>query len=383
MKRKIISILLIIALLQTIVLNVFAATQSDLEEAKDKLNEAKDTNKELTAEKDTILNEISDLEDTIDKYEAEIEELNKNISKMEENIKEKNKEIEKLQKDFEEKKKLLEDRLVAIYEEGRITFLDVLLASENIWDYISMSSKVQQLTEFDNEQMDIVEKQKEEVEKAKQELETQQTELASQKKEVEEKQTKIKVAKVSKEAKLSTLTAEQKKLQEEINKYNKEVERIEEEIAKAAQNASEEYTGNFNGTLSWPLSSSSSYYNNITSYFGYREQPVAGASTYHRAIDIGVPVGTAVYSAGDGYVMTKGYSSVRGYYVMIKHADNLYTFYQHLSSILVSQGQSVKRAQQIAKSGNTGIGSGPHLHFEVRTSPYYGSEVNPLNYVHW
>ena len=336
MKQKIISIFLILVLLQAMILNVFAVSQSDLNEAKDKLNEATNSKRELTAEKDTILNEISDLEDTIDEYQAEIEDLNKKISKMESNIKEKNKEIEKLQKDFDEKKKMLEDRLVAIYEEGRITFLDVLLASENIWDYISMSSKVQQLTEFDNEQMDIVEKQKDAVEKAKKELETQKKELANEKKEVQDKQTKIKVAKASKEAKVASLTAEQKKLQEEINKYNKEVERIEEEIRKAAQSSSGQYVGNFNGTLSWPLSSTSRYYDNITSYFGYREAPVAGASTYHRAIDIGVPTGTPVYSAGDGYVMTKGYSSVRGYYVMVKHASDLYTFYQHLDSILVS-----------------------------------------------
>ncbi|MGN1269621.1 MAG: murein hydrolase activator EnvC family protein [Clostridia bacterium] len=380
MKRKIICVFLILALLQTITLNVFAVSQSDLNEAKDKLNAAKDSKKELTAEKDTILNEIAELEDTIDEYQAEIDALNKKISNTESNIEKKNEEIEKLQEEFEKKKKLLEDRLVAIYEEGRITFLDVLLASENIWDYISMSSKVQQLTEFDNEQMDIVEKQKEEVEKAKKELEDQKTELANQKNELKEKQTKIKVAKVNKEAKVSSLTAEQKKLQEEIDKYNKEVERIEEEIAKAAQDSDGKYGGNFSGVLSWPLPSNCTY---ISSYFGYRDQPVPGASTYHRAIDIGVSIGTPVYSAGNGYVMTKGYSSVRGYYVMVKHADNLYTFYQHLSSILVSQGQSVKRGQQIAKSGNTGIGSGPHLHFEVRTSPYYGSEVNPLNYVHW
>lgn len=380
MKRKIISVFLILALLQTVVLNVFAASQSDLNEAKDKLNSAKNSKKELTAEKDTILNEISDLEDTIDEYEDEIEVLNKKISKMESNIKDKNKEIDKLQKDFEEKKKLLEDRLVAIYEEGRITFLDVLLASENIWDYISMSSKVQQLTDFDNEQMEMVENQRKVVEKAKAELETQKIELANQKKDVKEKQTKIKVAKANKEAKVSSLTAEQKKLQEQINKYNKEVARIEEEIAKAAQSSSGEYGGNFNSTLRWPLPSNCTY---ISSYFGYRDQPVAGASTYHRAIDIGVSIGTPVYAAGDGYVMTKGYSDVRGYYVMVKHADNLYTFYQHLSRILVSQGQNVKKGDKIAKSGDTGIGSGPHLHFEVRTSPYYGSEVNPLNYVHW
>ncbi len=72
-----------------------------------------------------------------------------------------------------------------------------------------------------------------------------------------------------------------------------------------------------------------------------------------------------------------------GVYVMIKHANNLYTLYQHLSSSSVRVGQTVKRGQLIAHSGNTGISSGPHLHLEVRTSPYYGSEVDPLKYMHW
>ena len=132
--------------------------------------------------------------------------------------------------------------------------------------------------------------------------------------------------------------------------------------------------------LAWPLPSSYGR-SRITSYFGHREQPVAGASTYHRAIDIGVPIGTSVYAAADGYVVTTGYSSIRGNYIMVKHADNLYTFYQHLKSVAVPAGRNVSKGQTIAYSGNTGIGSGPHLHFEVRTSPNYGSEVNPLKYL--
>ena len=121
----------------------------------------------------------------------------------------------------------------------------------------------------------------------------------------------------------------------------------------------------------------------ITSYFGNRESPVPGASTNHRGIDIGVSTGTPVYSSADGYVLDVQYTGVRGLFVLIKHGNNLYTRYQHLSSSNVSAGQYVKRGQQIARSGNSGIGSGPHLHFEVLTRPYYGYEVNPLNYAHW
>lgn len=385
MKRKVISIFMILVMLQVMALQVIAASLEDQKsDMKDKVEEATQRKNAITAEKDDIVNEISELKDSISKYKSELTKLNSEIDDLESNIKKKNTEIKKLEKDYKEKEQLLEDRLVAIYEEGQITFLDALLSSENIWDYISMSSRVQELTIADNQQMEEVETKRKEVEKAKSDLEEEKTKLDSSKKRAEAKKEQLEVAKSSKESKVSSLTAEQKKLQTNIEKYKKEIDRIEEEIRKAAQQSNGHYNGNFNGVLAWPLSSRDTrYYNNITSYFGNREQPVPGASTNHRAIDIGVPVGTPIYSAEDGYVMTKGYSSVRGYYVMVKHANNLYTFYQHLSSILVSPGQTVSRGQQIAKSGDSGIGSGPHLHFEVRTSPYYGSEVNPLNYMHW
>lgn len=383
MRKKIISILLILILLQMTCVSVFATTQSDLNNAKNNLSTATKNKKAVTAEKETILNEIDDLEDEIASYQAEITELNSKITKMEKNIKEKNKEIEALQKEYDAKKKLLEDRLVAIYEQGRITFLDVLLASDNIWDYISMSSKVQQLTDADNEQMDKVEAQKDEVEKAKNALEKEKKELAESKKSVQDKQAKVKVAKDKKEAKVANLTAEQKKLQTQINNYNKEIQKLEEELAKSANDYNNSYTGKFVGTLRWPLSKSSPGYKNITSYYGNRQVPIAGATSDHRAIDIGVPTGTPVLSAGNGIVISTGYNSARGYFVIIKHADNLYTLYQHLSRILVSRGQTVSSGKTIAKSGSSGIGTGPHLHFEVRKSQYYGSEVNPLDYCHW
>ena len=385
MKRKIISIFVILVMLQVMVTQVIAASLEDQKsDIQDKVEEATQRKNDIIAEKDDIVNEISELEDSISKYESELAKLNSEIDDLENSIEEKSTEIKELEKDYEEKAQLLEDRLVAIYEEGQITFLDALLSSDNIWDYISMSSRVQELAIADNQQMEEVENKRQEVEKAKSDLEEEKTKLDSSKKEAEAKKEQLEVAKNSKESKMSSLTAEQKQLQADIEEYNEEIDRIEEEIRKAAQESNGHYNGNFNGVLAWPLSSSDTpYYNYITSYFGNREQPVAGASTNHRAIDIGVPIGTPVYSAEDGYVMTKGYSSVRGYYVMVKHADNLYTFYQHLSSILVSQGQTVSRGQQIARSANSGIGSRPHLHFEVRTSPYYGSEVNPLNYTHW
>lgn len=385
MKRKIVSIILILALLQVGVTNaVIAYTQSDVNSVKNKVNQATKQQNAVKAEKETVLNDIAELEETISEYESDLQELNTKIKKLESQIATKGQEIEKLKKEFAEMEQLLTDRLVAIYEEGQVNFLDVLLSAESIWDYISMPTRIQELTEADSAQMDKVEKQRMEVEKAQKQLEEQNTELKDAKKTAETKQKQLIVVKADKEAKAANLTKEQKKLQEQIKKYNNEIKKMEEEIARAAQNnANGGYVGNFSGTLSWPISKNSRNYNYITSYFGNRDVPVAGATANHGAIDIGVFSGTPVYACGDGYVMVSSSNGARGIYVMIKHADNLYTLYQHLSSSSVRVGQTVKRGQLIAHSGNTGISSGPHLHLEVRTSPYYGSEVNPLNYMHW
>lgn len=128
------------------------------------------------------------------------------------------------------------------------------------------------------------------------------------------------------------------------------------------------------GGYCWPLTTSG----RISSYFGNRTSPTAGASSFHKGIDISVPVGTGVLAAKDGTVVTATYSSAAGNYVAISHGGGIYTYYMHCSSLNVSVGQQVARGQRIARSGNTGISTGPHLHFAVFAG---GSYVNPLNYV--
>jgi len=116
----------------------------------------------------------------------------------------------------------------------------------------------------------------------------------------------------------------------------------------------------------------------ITSEFGWRKRPTKGATAYHGAIDIATPVGTSVYASSGGVVTRAGWMSGTGYTVMIKHPDGKETKYGHLSKVLVSAGQNVSQGQKIALSGNTGVSTGPHLHFEIRVN---GVKVNPRNYV--
>ncbi len=115
-----------------------------------------------------------------------------------------------------------------------------------------------------------------------------------------------------------------------------------------------------------------------SSGFGRRRAPTRGASSYHKGIDWATPVGTAVMASSAGTVAKAGWGSGYGYVVYINHADGRQTRYGHLSKVLVSQGQTVSQGQKIALSGNTGVSTGPHVHFEILIN---GSQVNPLNYL--
>lgn len=114
-----------------------------------------------------------------------------------------------------------------------------------------------------------------------------------------------------------------------------------------------------------------------SSGFGRRNAPKKGASSYHKGVDWAVPTGTAVVASCGGTVVKAGWSSGYGYCVYINHPDGRQTRYAHLSKVLVSVGQNVSQGQRIALSGNTGVSTGPHLHFELLIN---GTQVNPLNY---
>ncbi len=115
-----------------------------------------------------------------------------------------------------------------------------------------------------------------------------------------------------------------------------------------------------------------------SSGFGRRKAPTKGASTYHKGIDWAVPKGTAVMASSAGTVAKAGWGGGYGYVVYINHSDGRQTRYAHLSKVLVKVGQSVAQGQKIALSGNTGVSTGPHLHFEILIN---GKQVNPLNYL--
>ncbi|MFJ6104479.1 M23 family metallopeptidase [Streptomyces sp. NPDC092359] len=132
-----------------------------------------------------------------------------------------------------------------------------------------------------------------------------------------------------------------------------------------------------------PTASSRGWTTPVSSYVftGQYGQRGSWSKGYHTGQDFAVPSGTTVRSVGPGRVVTAGYGRSYGYEVVVRHPDGRYSQYAHLSRIDVTPGQSVSGGQRIALSGATGRVTGPHLHFEVRTSPSFGSDVSPLAYL--
>ncbi|MFE3020048.1 transglycosylase family protein [Streptomyces sp. NPDC059256] len=113
----------------------------------------------------------------------------------------------------------------------------------------------------------------------------------------------------------------------------------------------------------------------------YRKSGSAWSSGYHTGVDFPVATGTSVKAVASGRVISAGWAGSYGYQVVIRHHDGKYSQYAHLSALSVRAGQEVGSGQRIARSGSTGNSSGPHLHFEVRTGPGYGSDIDPLAYL--
>ncbi|MFF5563504.1 peptidoglycan DD-metalloendopeptidase family protein [Streptomyces sp. NPDC012623] len=113
----------------------------------------------------------------------------------------------------------------------------------------------------------------------------------------------------------------------------------------------------------------------------YRAAGGSWSSGYHTGVDFIASSGSTVKAIGAGTVVSAGWGGSYGNQVVIRHSDGKYSQYAHLSAVSVSAGQSLSAGQQIGLSGATGNVTGPHLHFEVRTGPDYGSDIDPLAYL--
>ena len=402
-------LIIIIFILQFNVM-VYADEITDLQNQQasnaEKLQDAEDQKEQVTQEKSEALKQVEAIESEIADYESQINELDTKISDLNNQITDAENKINQKQEDYDNQQELLEKRLVATYEAGETSFLDVLLSSKSLTDLISNYYMISEVAEADMNLMQSIENEKKEIEDAKATLEQSKQELDSSKSEKESMSVQLQSAKEEKNAYVAQLSSEEQDLQQQIDELAEANKSIDAEIQQKQaemQKKLEEYKNASSSSSSSSGSSGSSSsgtstgggavsssgfiypvpsaYSRITTYMYY------SSGQYHGAVDFGSAGinGQPVYAVADGIVYTaKALTTSYGNYIIILHDNGLYTLYAHgqAGSIRVSEGQYVSQGQQIMNVGSTGNSTGPHLHFEVRTSPgLYDNRVNPVNYL--
>lgn len=385
---KIIGILMIaIILLQYNV--VLAATKSELnassEETDQKIEEAKEELENINAEKSETLQQVEELITQISSYQSELDQLNNQISDINSQIEDAQDKLDEKQENYDNQQELLEKRLVATYEAGETSFLDVLLSSESLTDLISNYYLISEIAESDMELMDKIKQEQEEIEKAKQTLETSKQELDSTRAQKQQKTTELQNAKSQKDSYVAQLNEEEKNTQAELEQFEQDKRDIQAQLAAIAkQEAANAGNSNVSNIVNNP--SSSGYirpivgYSITTGWMGYSGHTgvdFSGAGIAGKPI-LAAKAGTVVTSIALKYA--NGNYRSYGEYIVINHHDGTMTLYAHGApgSRLVSVGQTVSQGQQIMSVGTTGNSTGYHLHFEVRVN---GTPVNPKPYL--
>ena len=386
-------LIIIIFVLQFNVM-VYANEITDLQNQQatneEKIQDAENQKEQVTQEKSDAQQQVDKLNSQISDYESQIGDLEYKINDLNTQITDAENRINEKQENYDKQQELLEKRLVATYEAGETSFLDVLLSSKSLTDLISNYYMVSQIAEADMNLMESIESEKKEIEEAKTTLEQSKQELDKSKANKESMSQQLQVAKNEKTQYVSQLSQEEQDLQKEIDQLTQDNQKIlndirvaQEKYRKQLEELANKKPSNSGGSSSSGSSSSGGSSNSGTSNAGGFIRPVNGGTVtcngryssgkFHGAIDYGISVGTPVYAAADGVVLTtNNLTTSYGTYVVIQHANGLQTWYAHGTpgSICVSPGESVVQGQMIMKSGNSGNSSGAHLHFEVRKAPY-------------
>lgn len=377
--RKILIIISILILCTTMSTGSIATDISDLDKQKKEVSEELNKkNKQLeyvNEELTTALLEIQKLDDEILQYETDLNKYETQLSKLQTSIDEAIEKIDLVQEDYQTREEILRERLVEMYKAGDVTYLEVLLSSKSLTEFISSYFLMRQLVEYDNKLIEQVEREKNDLEYTKAKLEKEQKEVKTIKAKKEQTTIILNNKKTLQKAHVNKLSEEEKKLQKEIIEYKKEVYRIQSLISQVSgePNLQIQYTG---GDMIWPVAKEGTA---ITSYYEQREHPITGIIHYHSGIDIGnAYFGTPVVAALDGYVSYAGWLGGYGNCVIINHGNGVSTLYGHGQAILTTLHKEVKQGELIMEVGSTGNSTGPHLHFEIRINGY---TVNPLLYV--
>ena len=384
--------------------------QKQIEDVKEQYQANEDEIADIVARKNVIDQEVALL------Y-TQILNINEQISAFSVLIADKQDELDNAEERYQELNELNKERIRTMEEDGSVSYWEVLFKANSFSDLLDRLNMVEEIAASDQRRLKELSEAKEDVVNAQQELEAEKADLELTKEELDATQEELDAKREEADALILELLEKAEDLEALQAEYEaKEADFLDEIAAKEKEynetklaewkaymatyttvppattapsssgntnNSSGTNTGSSGGSSSGGSSSSATWlrpcnYTKLTSPFGYRDAPTAGASTYHQGVDLAAPKGTPVYATRAGRVTTATVGSAAGNYVTINHLDGFSSVYMHLESYVVYAGQTVSAGQLIGYVGSTGVSTGYHLHFGIA---YNGAYVNPCNYV--
>ncbi len=323
---------------------------------------------------------ISRIQDRINEYKSDLDKVNLQYTKLQVEVAKAENELETIQAEYNKKDKALREKLVAMYERGTSSYIDVLLNSKTVLEFISNYFVIQTIVEYDSKQMIDINRAKQQMEQMTIDLQDKKAKAKLLKVEAETQSVIWENTKTILENEKANLDETEQSLLSDIDIYKKQEAEINRLIANSIYSSTYQlkYSG---GVMIWPTVANSY----ITSPYGGRLHPIQGIVKNHTGIDIGANLGEPVYAAQDGVIIYYGWMGGYGKAVMIDHGINdqgvkVVTLYGHGNELFETMdvGTHVKQGQEIMKVGSTGNSTGPHVHFEVREN---GVTVDPKKYL--
>ena len=349
--------------------------REDAKEASQNKKRAQEILDNLETAKSNIEFYIIELDKSLNELQIEISHLEQNQKELQESIEETQKNLELAKGAQEDQYEAMKQRIQMVYESGNKGYLDVLLTATSMTDIINKTEYVSQVSLYDYNILKKLKTAKEQVANLKMKLDKDLATNEALQKEVNEQKETMETLVKEKSAQVEEYTRSIEGQKAEVSRYAQAEAEAEAIIAQAEMNASSSATSVYTGGIfTWPVPG----YYGITSYFGNRSSPTAGATSNHKGIDIACDSGVSVVAASSGTVIVAAYNYAEGNYVCIDHGGGVVTLYMHNSSLMVSAGDTVVAGQQIAAAGSTGVSTGPHCHFGVRVD---GNYVDPLVYL--
>lgn len=373
-KRSLISVCLVMALSLGMAFNANANT---VEEAEKKANELEEQKKATEKEKEslavklnTIISEMNDAREKLNKKQEEIQKAEDDLvkAKIEEN----------------DQYSSMKMRIKYMYENGNSQFIEILVSSKDIGDFLNKAEYVSKISQYDRNMLEQFQDTVKKVEEQEAALKKEYTELKGLQDQLIAKQNEVQTLLNNKNVQLADLDKQIGDNASALKQLLKEAEeqrqkQLEQEKA-AQQQAQNNGGGGYRPPSTGPVVSGTGEFTNpcpagvLSSPFGYRDFD----ASFHNGIDLAAPEGTPTYAAADGTVIMAEWSNSAGNWVVINHGNGLTTKYMHHTALAVTAGQTVVKGQQIGYVGNTGNSFGAHLHFQVEVN---GKPVDPQRYL--